>query len=321
MKIVNSKTTILLKLFIAIAVHIYIVYKIKNPDILDLFVTQSSLFLHNSWCVLMVVFLLMPVAWGIEAFKWKSALKETMPVTIGFSVKSVLYGIAAGLITPNRTGDPFGRIAFMDSEYSGKAFFLAVWCGFCQQAITLIFGGMGLAYLLTTNTRFGNLQILNIVFVFLFVLTSIVVTFFLSNIKIFSKYYSRLNSVFKFKQKINFDVNPSFQKTLELLFLSFLRYIVFSAQLVVLMRLSGIDLPLEHLYATIFTTYLFASIVPTFALSEAGVRAGFAVAIIGSYSENHTGIVFATILLWVINVALPGLIGVWLSWISSNKSK
>ncbi|MFA6401838.1 MAG: hypothetical protein WCX31_09470 [Salinivirgaceae bacterium] len=49
--------------------------------------------------------------------------------------------------------------------------------------------------------------------------------------------------------------------------------------------------------------------IPTFALAELGVRGSVAVLVIGTLSPLSSAIIAASVLLWIINLALPALVG------------
>ena len=55
--------------------------------------------------------------------------------------------------------------------------------------------------------------------------------------------------------------------------------------------------------------FLAVTAIPTFALTEIGVRASVAISIIGTVSSNSTGIALASLALWVLNLGLPALVG------------
>ena len=100
------------------------------------------------------------------------------------------------------------------------------------------------------------------------------------------------------------------QRTLFLiLLLSFIRYAVFCTQFVLLLYFSGIQLPLILLAGLVSITFLISTIIPTFALSEIAVRGSVAVFIIGAFSNQEAIILFASFLLWIINIAFPALLG------------
>jgi hypothetical protein len=57
-------------------------------------------------------------------------------------------------------------------------------------------------------------------------------------------------------------------------------------------------------------TYYVMALVPTIALTELGVRSAVAVLFLGQVTDRHPDIVNATVSLWLINLAVPALIGI-----------
>ena len=49
--------------------------------------------------------------------------------------------------------------------------------------------------------------------------------------------------------------------------------------------------------------------LPSFAITELGVRGSVAVILFQNVSTNISGALLAVVLLWIINVALPALVG------------
>ncbi|NPA45090.1 MAG: hypothetical protein GXO49_06120, partial [Chlorobi bacterium] len=56
-------------------------------------------------------------------------------------------------------------------------------------------------------------------------------------------------------------------------------------------------------------TYFISSVIPTFTFAEIGIRGTAAIFFIGMFSSNIVGIISATALLWIINLAIPAIIG------------
>jgi len=101
--------------------------------------------------------------------------------------------------------------------------------------------------------------------------------------------------------------------------ISALRFILFSTQYVILLRFFGVNANICNLFAAVGLTYLFSSLIPTFSASEIGVRAGFATWFVGMLCDNPVGITAASLLLWLLNLAVPALIGAWFGWRSRNE--
>lgn len=99
-----------------------------------------------------------------------------------------------------------------------------------------------------------------------------------------------------------------------ILTLSLLRYLVFSTQYVILLRIFEVSANPIDLYAVVGLTYLFSSFIPSFSASEVGVKAGFAIWFAGMISDNALGATAASLFLWMLNLAVPALIAAWFPW-------
>ncbi|MDB5236008.1 MAG: hypothetical protein JWR44_3001, partial [Hymenobacter sp.] len=92
---------------------------------------------------------LVPVNWGLEAWKWYRLARHLEPVTFGRSFRAVLVGLTLGFATPNRVGDYAGRIIELKSRRVSALG--AVFLGrYCQLVVTVLAGVAGLLYFLLT---------------------------------------------------------------------------------------------------------------------------------------------------------------------------
>jgi hypothetical protein len=99
--------------------------------------------------------------------------------------------------------------------------------------------------------------------------------------------------------------------------ISFTRYVVFSFQYFLLLRIFGISLPLLTSFLLIGLYFFIITSIPTIALAEIGVRGAVAIAIFQFYFHHQrfepesyeAGILVASSLLWVINIVIPAAIG------------
>jgi hypothetical protein len=101
------------------------------------------------------------------------------------------------------------------------------------------------------------------------------------------------------------------------LLLSFLRYVVFTCQFLLLLKMFSVPVPLFEGVVIISLIFFVLSIIPTVTLTELGVRDSAAVYFFGIYftqagtMQNSVliGILSAASLLWVINLAVPAVLG------------
>lgn len=271
------------------------------------------------WSLLAIVVLMMLVNWGIEAVKWRYLLLKSELIGFFRSFKAVMSGVTISLFTPNRTGEYFGRVFVLKQTKTVPAILLTIIGSLGQLYVTFFFGSFGLAllfqefkivdseYVKTLNVGIWLLAIsLNLFFLFLFL-----------NIQLF---YPVLVKIFRNKLPsitASLDVLKS-HTTSELfvvLLFSGARYFVFAMQYYFVFRMFGIDLLVEKAFMVISCIFLFMTIIPTVALSELGLRGSVSLFMIslvmpGSFSDSQAlAVISAATLLWIINLALPALIG------------
>ena len=130
--------------------------------------------------------------------------------------------------------------------------------------------------------------------------------------------FSQLSSLFsrwKFLEKYKYYA-PVFtlfsaKDISKVLFLSMLRYGVYSFQFYLLIKFANIEINLLQSLIMSALTFLSMSIIPTIALTELGVRGSVAIYFFGFLSSNAIGIMTASFTLWIINLVVPAIIGIF----------
>lgn len=261
----------------------------------------------------------MPLVWAMEAYKWKFALSKFTIISFWRSWRSVWYGVVAGQLTPNRIGEPIGRLALLDPEVRGRAGVAAVWCGFTQQLTTIIFGLISVVWWVDVK----NLQILpspvSFWLIFFAIFCWIVLMLYgIIRIQEIAKWIEGFGWVNRILCGESLSLYFSFNTIIQIFVISLLRYLVFSTQYVILIRIFGVTANALDIYALVGLTYLFGSVIPSFSASEVGVRAGLAIWFAGMISDNALGVTVASLLLWILNIAIPALIAAWFPWKTVN---
>ena len=85
---------------------------------------------------------------------------------------------------------------------------------------------------------------------------------------------------------------------------------VFTFQFFLLLQLFEVEIDYLNAMMMISMTYFVMTAVPTIAITELGVRGSMAVYFIGMIATNVKSIFMASSMLWLINLAIPALIGV-----------
>ncbi len=288
---------------------LYLVFKLNSYHQQNIGIIFLDTFRQGSAIYLYTAFFLFTVNYGIEAYKWKLLLLPLQPVSWLYALKAVLAGISVSIFTPNRSGEVVGKLYFMDINEKMKAALLNFSGSMAQMICTCILGLWGTVYYLQNHTfKDINIPTLPVITGIAVICTIIAFLIYFNQQKFFNairhKQWAR-------SLKIDFTDKQQFSTLLQakILVLSFIRYIVFSTQLVLLLRFGGVETLVTDLYVLSAIFFLVMWFMPSFAVAELGIRGSVALFIFQQNIPDISGILLAVILLWVINVALPALIG------------
>jgi Lysylphosphatidylglycerol synthase TM region len=263
---------------------------------------------------LWLVIFLMLVNWGIEAVKWQILIKHLQPFSFYRSFKSVFAGCSVTMLTPNRVGEYGGRVLYIQDGNRIKAISLAVVGSISQLLITMLMGCCGLFFL-----RYISQSDHSIVSVLPQFWETVLISLCVGITGILLLFYLRLGWLVRMMEKIpalhkavkHISVLDEFNnlQLVQVLSLSFVRYMVFVLQYVLLLQVMDVQIAgwLCFLLMTIF--YLVMAVAPTFGFIELPVRVSASWAILKLYSSNELGIGSAGLGIWLINLVVPAIIG------------
>jgi len=107
---------------------------------------QASLHSVLLWNLAAVI-LLMIINWSLEAIKWKLSIRKIQQVSFGKALKAIFSGVSFSVSTPNRIGEYFGRILYMNEGNRLKTISLTIVSNISQLIVTLFAGALGLIVL------------------------------------------------------------------------------------------------------------------------------------------------------------------------------
>jgi len=305
---INKNIKLILKLLIIIVSYSFIVYKLYRYE--ELQNTLSELFKININGILLflIVFALMFANWMIEAVKWKFLISKFEKVPILTSFKAVLSGITIAIFTPNRTGEFVGRIFVLKNYNRTKAIFSTIVGSISQLTTTIFLGSLSVIVLILLNKFQFNLNQLYIVISLMILIAIFSITFYF-NVKIINWLLSKIRCLDKYKE--NFIIFSSYSKKelLKILLLSIVRYFIFLIQFYLLFIFFDVDLPLHEAILIIVVTYFIMALIPSITLVELGIRGSVIIYFTGLFISDFTGTLSASIVLWLINLAIPAIIG------------
>ncbi len=317
----NKKTKwLIIKIVIAIIAWIFVFREITDNNDFSNSIKISYTFFNRNYIFLISIIVLMPINWIIEAIKWQRLINNIERISIIKSLAAVWTGVTIGSITPNRIGEFGGRIYFLKKKNRTIATGYTLFGDMAQFIITLCVGIVSFVLLTSQNALSEQLKDYNIVILITSLTAVLISAYIYLNInKILSKI---LNIKFLNKILLNTNTFPdiSNNKKIETLIFSLLRYCVFSLQFYLSLRFFGIDLSIYNAFIAIASVYLAQTVIPNIPFIELGIRLSFSVIFIGYFTDKSSFIIFASTLIYLINIVIPIIIGS-LILIFSNKVK
>jgi Lysylphosphatidylglycerol synthase TM region len=272
--------------------------------------------IKNSWQdarLWLVVFLLF-VNWGLEARKWQLLVGRIQQFSFFRAFKSVLSGCSVTMLTPNRIGEYGGRILYVEEGNRIKAISLTIVGSISQLVVTMIMGCCSLIVLrFFSQNNNSALNLLPDFWSNILIYLSLGVTVFL----LF--FYFRLGWLVTLIAKIpalqkavtHISVLDEFdnQQLARILFLSFVRYLVFICQYILLLKVMQVEIGSLLCFWLISIFYLVMAIAPTLGFIELPIRAKASWEILKFYTTNQLGVGTAALGIWLINLVIPAIIG------------
>ncbi len=287
----------------------YLAYKFTSYHHQNYSVLFLEILSKGNISLLIIALFFTVLNYGLEAFKWQLLLSPLQKVNLVNAYKSILAGITISIFTPNRTGEVIGKVLYLDLQEKLKAAMLNFSGSMAQMICTSLAGLWGtIIYLNYFALKDVNLPTTKVIYSIAIICSALAFLIYFNQQKFFL-WTSKKKWAQKFR--ISFTNQQQFKSSLQVkvLLLSLIRYLVFSTQLILLLRFCGIHASFFQLFLLCTVFFLVMWFLPSFALTELGVRGSVAVLIFQNVSNNISGALLAVVLLWIINVALPALIG------------
>ncbi len=272
--------------------------------------------------LLILAGLLMTVNLFTEIWKWKFLINKLEKVSWWNAIKAVLTGISISMFLPNRVGDYLGRVFILRKADRMQAVLATVLGSLAQLLTTIIFGLVaGLLFfplyfelsVALNQWIFSGLIILVAFSLFILLFLYLNFSAFTTIIKrISGKYFIKIE---KYIQVFSWYSSRDLSKVL---MISILRYLVFSFQFYLLLVAFGVPVNYIEAMMLVCLVYIMMTIIPTVALTEIGVRGSVSLFVFQLFlapkelwSESiGLGVAAASTVLWLINLALPALLGI-----------
>lgn len=255
--------------------------------------------------LLSTVFVLMFLNWLLESYKWKFSLHNILPINILLAYKTVLAGTTFAIISPNRAGEPFGRVSLLAPQFRQAATGAGILCSIAQFTATVLAGFVALPIFLHEK---GIITSPITLIVITISLSSIILVIYFNTYRL-GVLFSKIPYIKKFTSFITYFESITIKDAGILLVYSLIRYSVFIIQFYFILAVFEIQLNLFQTFTAVGMIYFVTTLIPTTTLAELGVRCSSSVYFIGMYTNNTSHIVLASLLLWIINLSLPAIVG------------
>lgn len=259
---------------------------------------------------LVIALLLLFVNWGLEAWKWKISVATVHPVSFFCAYEAVLSGVSFSVTMPNRVGEYLGRMIYLPEGSRLRTISVTLVGSFAQLLVTLIVGVAGLVVLrpallsaypqLLIWYQFVLYGLAAMVFLFTLVYFNVS-----GSIALFHRWF-RTNKYLYLVEALGQFTN---KLLLQVLALSFARYLVFIVQYVLVYYLFEVNVSAIIIAWVMSIVFLALAIVPSITLVDIGVRGQVSLQLMGIYSGNSLGISLATLVIWGINLIIPAILG------------
>lgn len=254
--------------------------------------------------------ILLFINWGLESLKWKILISKFENISFLKSFTSILAGVTISIFTPNRVGEFAGRIFFLEKADKIQAA-ISSFIGSSLQLLVTVIAGVSAYYMLEIYYEdfFQTAQFINLKSETVFIIILLIIIAALIYI-----YKNRNKQFLKYRKYIEVINQYSFSELAAIFAISLIRYAVFSFQYYLVLKLVGMNAGPIIFFSLIALTFFVTSAVPTFALSELAVRGAAAVYFFSPLFPNSSAIIAASLLLWIINLAIPALVGGIFIW-------
>lgn len=255
--------------------------------------------MQSSISYIAIVCILMLANWYLEAYKWRLLIFPLQKINISTAIKSVVSGIALSFMTIGGVGDYLGRALHSNTKDQKALIGITLAGGIYQNLITYTAGGIAFIFFSEVTKSYVFILWLLLLFSFL------TISFLLFHAHLLEKF----NKLSRFVYALKFHTNK--QKT-GILLISFIRYAIILTQYYIILLALECPLPFINFFTGIALMLLLKSAIPRISfLSDLGIREFSALLFFSKFGLSPAIIISSTLLLWLLNILLPTLLGLY----------
>jgi uncharacterized membrane protein YbhN (UPF0104 family) len=274
-----------------------------------------------SWLWISLLVFMMLINWALESIKWKVLIGKIEKISFFKSFKAVMTGVSVSMFTPNRTGDYLGRVFILEKANHVEGVLITLIGSLAQITVTLSAGLFCMLsfvdHYLRVPYRIGEYLFDSLILLVPCAVFGLLLIFF--KVGILAEFVGRLlpGKWERLRQYVSVFQKYDSHQLWIVLILSFVRYLIFSAQFYLLIRIFDLPLPVMEGFILIPVIYLIMALVPTVALVELGIRGSVSIFVISLYFKTmgtitagtELAILASSSILWMINLVVPAVLG------------
>lgn len=294
---------VLIKLSIVVGAFYFIYDKLTTNDALELHDFIAFLHKNEPFLAKNVLYLIILTCfnWFFEILKWKYLVSSITFISFKDALEQSLGALTASLLTPNRIGEYGAKAFYFPKPLRKKVMLLNLISNMMQMTTTLVFGMIGLLFFVIYYSL--ELNVVNLSLYFLAILLAIFgIIYTLKKTRFKIKGFS-INKIIEFIQRISFNIQA------KAFTLSVIRYLVFSFQFYVLLKIFEVEISYLTAMMIISTMYLFASLVPSIFLFDVVIKGSVAVYLFSMIGVNDLTILCIVTIMWLLNFVIPSVFG------------
>ncbi len=300
--------SLLLKILVFALATWYIVVKLSDRSNIEKFKTLiAGLEQHSVVGTLILIVVLMLVNWLLEVVKWRYLASKLEHISFWKAFQSVFCGLTWAIFTPNRIGEYGGRVLFLQPQHRAKGA-VAMGVGlFAQLVLTSVAGSLSIAwfickFLSTPLTVQFGVWLLAIIYA-----GGFVILYF--NVKWIDLLVGKIKFLTRIKPFFEVLEHYSMRELSIVLLNSLARFVIFTSQYIILMKLTLPELPLLSMILMIFILFFVQAALPTLDIFDFSVRSFVASNLYSYITTQEIAVMAIVSCIWFVNLILPAIFG------------
>lgn len=292
----------LLKVAVLVCVFWIIIKRVTKIEFytFEHFKNRTLFDLQESKWILFTCLLLCILNWFFEIIKWQQLVKKITIISFKQAFKETFAGSTLTFITPAKIGEYGIKAGYYKKNQRTKVLLSNFIGNGIQLLVTILFGIFACCIVLF----FKEIEELNklILITFCLGIAIMIVLYIIRNKKIIKTDIS-LISVLNYAKSMSNVVQAN------VFILSVLKYLSFSLCFFLLLWIFGGGINYQAAIIPIFAMYFFSSVMPSFFVVDLALKGGIAIYLFSFYDIAPIPVACATLSMWLLNFALPALIG------------